>query len=154
MRDLEQAAREISLYRIDCSGWRPWERRISIHLVSIRHCYREFISLWKATCQDYARRFIQVPKDAVAFPSIGCKIVHIVLGKADLCTTRCEAAKGRWQSRDKQITKAYVDGNVLVTSRSKVSVWSYSPIALNNIYEVVVPIWLNRRTSVHSKRFV
>ena len=55
-----------------------------------------------------------MPKDTVAFPINGCKIVHILLGKADLCTTRCEAAKGRYQCRDKQVTKAYVDGNVLV----------------------------------------
>ena len=43
----------------------------------------------------------------MALPSNGCKIVHI-LGKADLCTTRCEESKGRWQCRDKQVvTKAY-----------------------------------------------
>ena len=67
--------------------------------------------------EDYARRFIQMPKDAMAFLSNGCKLVHILLGKADLCTTRCEVAKGRWQCRDKQVTKAYVDGNVLVEAR-------------------------------------
>ena len=68
----------------------------------------------KATCQVYATRFVQMLKDAVAFPSNGCKIVYILLGKAELCTTRCEAAKVRRQCFDKQVTKAYVDGNVLV----------------------------------------
>ena len=62
-----------------------------------------------------------MPKDSVALPSNGCKIVPILLGKADdLCTTRCEASKGRWQCRDKQVvTKAYwyLDGNVLVEAR-------------------------------------
>ena len=55
-----------------------------------------------------------MPKDAVAFPSNGCEVVNTLLDKADLCTTRCEAAKGRRQYRDKQVTKAYVDGNGLV----------------------------------------
>ena len=72
-----------------------------------------------ATCQDHARRFLQMPRDAVAFPSNGCEIyiVRILSGKADLSTTRCESASGRWQCRDKQVTKAYVDGNVLVEAR-------------------------------------
>ena len=58
-----------------------------------------------------------VKLDVVAFPSNGCKIVHTLLGKADLCKTHCEAAKGRRQCSDKQVTKAHVDGNVLVEAR-------------------------------------
>ena len=42
-------------------------------------------------------------KDPVALPSNGCKTVHALLGKADLSTTHCEASKGRWQCRAKQV---------------------------------------------------
>ena len=61
--------------------------------------------------------FLTNARDAVAFPSNGCEIVRILSGRADLCTIGCESANGRWQCRDKQVTKAYVDGNVLVEAR-------------------------------------
>ena len=80
---------------------------------------REFISydrLRVKTTRGVSYKSLKILWHSLA---MDVKQSNILLVKADLYTTHCEEAKGRWQCRDKQVTKAYmyVDGNVLVEAR-------------------------------------